>query len=248
MEFVLHSSYDKEMAFYESIRTGNIEMARFLSTPLCSEGYGKLSKDTLRNIKYHLVISIAMITRFCIEGGMSSEEAYSLSDRFIMLTDEAESVEKVHEIHNDIIEKFCNAMYDIKLRGVYSFQVLKSIDFIKTHIYEKFSTNDVADYLGISVPYLSRIFKSETGENISEYIIKRKIELSLIMLKYSNESIADISCNLNFSSQSYFTKVFRKYTRMTPKEYKNGNYFISPKDILEENLANGTFKYEIDDN
>lgn len=230
MEVTAHSPYDKEMAFYESVRSGNIELAKFLSTPLCSEGYGRLSKDDLRNIKYHLIISIAMITRFCIEGGMPSEEAYSLSDRLIMLADDAASIENIHEIHNKTIEEFCNTMYNIKLRGVYSLQVLKSIDFIKSHIYEKFMISDVADYLGLSIPYLSRIFKSETGENISEYIIKRKIEIALIMLKYSDKSITDISCNLNFSSQSYFTKVFRKYTGMTPKEYKNGNYFISPID------------------
>ena len=58
------------------------------------------------------------------------------------------------------------------------------------------------------------------------------------MLKYSSKSIAEISAHLNFSSQSYFTKVFRKYAGLTPKEYKNGNFFISPKEILEEIYIN----------
>ena len=38
-------------------------------TPLADSGYGNLSDDELRNIKYHMVISVALITRFCIEGG-----------------------------------------------------------------------------------------------------------------------------------------------------------------------------------
>lgn len=229
-----HCSYDKEVAFYESVRTGNYEMAKFLSVPLCSEGFGILSQDPLKNIKYHLVITIAMIARFCIEGGMPSEDAYTLSDDFILQTDEAETIKQVHSIHSQVIEIFCNAMHEIRIRGIYSLQVVKAIDFVKGHIAEKIGINEIAEYLGISVPYLSRLFKAETGENISEYVVKRKVETSLIMLKYSNKSIAEISADLSFSSQSYFTKVFRKYVGLTPKDYKNGNFFISPKDILEE--------------
>lgn len=231
-----HSSYDKEMAFYESVRAGNYEMAKLLSSPLCGEGYGILSENPLRNIKYHLVVSVAMICRFCIEGGMPSEDAYSLSDRIINKADKAETIDEVHKIHEQMIELYCNAMYEIRLRGIYSLQIVKAIDFIKGHIYEKIGINDIAEYLDISVPYLSRLFKAETGENISEYIVKRKVEASLVLLKYSKKSIAEISAELNFSSQSYFTKVFRKYAGFTPKDYKNSNYFISPKDILDENF------------
>lgn len=246
-----HCSYDKEVAFYESVRTGNYEMAKFLSVPLCSEGFGVLSQDPLRNIKYHLVITISMIARFCIEGGMPSEDAYTLSDDFINQTDEAETIEEVHAIHSQVIEIFCNAMHEIRIRGIYSLQVVKAIDFIKGNITEKIGINEIAEYLGISVPYLSRLFKAETGENISEYVIKRKVETSLIMLKYSNKSISEISTDLSFSSQSYFTKVFRKYVGLTPKDYKNSNFFISPKDILEEvykkNLLSKTVNANADD-
>lgn len=237
MNNMAHSSYDKEIAFYESVRTGNYEMAKHLSEPLCGEGFGILSKDPLRNIKYHLVVSIAMITRFCIEGGMPSEDAYTLSDKLINETDEAKTIDEVHKLHESTIEQFCNAMYEIRLRGVYSLQIVKAIDFVKGHVAEKIGINEIAEYLDISVPYLSRLFKAETGENISEYIVKRKIETALIMLKYSNKSIAEISAYLNFSSQSYFTKVFRKYAGFTPKEYKNSNFFISPKDLLERSYT-----------
>ena len=247
MNNTAHSSYEKEVAFYESVRTGNYEMAKLLATPLCSEGFGILSKDPLRNIKYHLVVSIAMITRFCIEGGMPSEDAYNLSDMFINQTDEAQSIDEVHKLHQDVIEQYCNAMYEIRLRGIYSLQIVKAIDYVKGHVAEKIGINQIAEYLRISVPYLSRLFKAETGENISEYIIKRKIETALIMLKYSEKSIAEISSYLNFSSQSYFTKVFRKYVGYTPKEYKNSNFFISPKEILEEAYIKETVDSDDDD-
>lgn len=66
---VSHLSYEREMAFFESIRSGNTDEARRLFQPLSSEKLGKLSDDSLRNLKYHLIITVAFITRYCIEGG-----------------------------------------------------------------------------------------------------------------------------------------------------------------------------------
>ena len=84
---ITHLSYDREMEFYQSVKMGNIEETMRLFKPLNSEGLGKLSDDPLRNLKYHLIITIAFITRYCIEGGLPMEEAYNLSDIYIQRVD-----------------------------------------------------------------------------------------------------------------------------------------------------------------
>ena len=86
---LLHSPYEKELEFYAAVSSGNIERVKELYTPLAVEGYGKLSKDKIRNIKYHLVITIALIARFCIEAGMPTETAYTISDIYINRLDES---------------------------------------------------------------------------------------------------------------------------------------------------------------
>ena len=73
-----HADFDREIAFYESICSGNIELVRLLASPLCSEGSGILSKDALQNMKYHFTVSAALIARFCIKSGMTVEDAYHL--------------------------------------------------------------------------------------------------------------------------------------------------------------------------
>ena len=64
-----HSPYETELEFYSAVRAGDLETVKRLYTPLDTNGKGRLSKDDLRNVKYHLVITIAMLCRFCIEGG-----------------------------------------------------------------------------------------------------------------------------------------------------------------------------------
>ena len=64
--------YPPELAFYNSIKSGDLNRTKEFLTPsiVDKQGLGTLSADPLQNLKYHLVITIAMIARYCIEGGM----------------------------------------------------------------------------------------------------------------------------------------------------------------------------------
>ena len=79
---------------------------------------------------------------------------------------------------------------------------------------------ETAEAAGISASYLSRLFKKETGMLFVDYIQKERIEAACNMLTYSDYTAAQISEYLCFSTQSYFIKIFRKYTGTTPAKYK----------------------------
>lgn len=230
-----HASFDREVAFYESICTGDIERVKLLATPLCSSGYGVLSPNALRNLKYHFVVSVAMITRFCINSGMTPEEAYNLSDVYIMKADSCKEENEIHQIHYEMMISFTKRMRNVKNSNIYSKQVIKAIDYISEHLHDKIRIQDVVDYLSLSVPYFSRLFKAETGVTFSEYVTIKKVEVASNMIRFSGGSTLEISNILNFSSQSYFIKVFKKYTGMTPNEYKKKYNFFGDN-LLERAL------------
>ena len=107
----LHREYEffraplaPEMDFYETIRSGNLRKVRSLLTePFHSKkGLGILSDDTLQNLKYHFTITTALVARFCISGGLAQAEAYSLSDYYIRLADEAATPEEISEISSGV--------------------------------------------------------------------------------------------------------------------------------------------------
>lgn len=215
-----HASFDREIAFYDSICSGDIETVRMLATPLCSEGYGILSKDPLRNIRYHFVVSAAMISRFCIRGGMSPEEAYHLSDYYIMRADESKTVDEVHTLHTEMLEDYTRKMRLVRHSGVYSKQILRTLDFISDNLHSRILLEDAAGHLGISTAYLSRLFKAEVGMTFNDYMNQKKMETAANLLLYSEYSDLEISSLLAFSSQSYFIKTFKKHMGITPKEFK----------------------------
>ena len=108
---VSHLSYEREMQFYQSIKMGNAEEARRLFKPLDSDGLGKLSEDELRNLKYHLIITIAFITRYCIEGGMDMEQAYNLSDIYVRSIDKCQRAEEIHLLHREVVDDYAQRMH-----------------------------------------------------------------------------------------------------------------------------------------
>ena len=215
-----HLPYEREMEFYQSIKMGNLKEAKRLFKPLGGSGFGRLSDDPLRNLKYHLVVTIAFITRYCIEGGMEMETAYNLSDIYILRVDRCAKEEEIHAIHRELVEDYANRMHAIIKKGLYSKPIIACLDLIYDNLHNKITLNDLADKVGLSAPYLSKLFHREVGVTVSQYISQKRIEATENLLKYSDYSCIDISNYLCFNYESYFIQVFKSYTKLTPKEYR----------------------------
>ena len=85
---------------------------------------------------------------------------------------------------------------------------------------EKITLQNIADNLHISISDCSHSFKKFMKESIFEYILHYRIQQSLYLLQDKELSILQISLKVGFSSTSYYSKLFKKYMKMTPKEYR----------------------------
>ncbi|MBQ1537863.1 MAG: helix-turn-helix domain-containing protein [Ruminococcus sp.] len=224
---LLHSPYEKELEFYSAVSSGNIERVKALYTPLAVEGYGKLSQDPVRNIKYHLVITIALIARFCIEAGMPMDTSYTISDNYINRLDVSTTQQQLSEIHREVFLEYTKRMQKVNSGEAYSKHVLMCLDLIYNNIYNGIRVQELADKLGLTPQYLSKLFKQEVGVTISDYIMSRRIQAAKNMLKFSDYTPLDIGNYLNFSSHSHFISCFRKHTGMTPRQYRESFFRLS---------------------
>jgi nitrogen regulatory protein PII len=111
---IQHQGYEIELVFYEAVKNGDFEALKKVMQPLQSDKLGILSKNPIRNLKYHLIITIALITRFCIEGGLPHETAYTLSDIYIQQLDVCNDVESIVLLHREVTYDFTNRMKELK--------------------------------------------------------------------------------------------------------------------------------------
>lgn len=98
-----------------------------------------------------------------------------------------------------------------------------ALQYIEDHYNEPISLNDVALHINISKNHLSFLFKKETGKTFSDYLIHYRINEAKKLLKHnSNYSLSEIAEMTGFHDTSYFSKVFKKITQISPNQYKKG--------------------------
>ena len=160
---ISHLSYDREMLFFESVKQGNPAEAKRLFKPFNTSEMGILSQDPVRNLKYHLIVTIAFLTRYCIEGGLEMETAYNISDIYIRNADLCRTEEEIHHLHWEVVDDFTRRMQLLHKSGLYSKPVTACIDYIHNNLHSGITLEELAGVAGLSPSYLSRLFHKEVS-------------------------------------------------------------------------------------
>lgn len=79
----------------------------------------------------------------------------------------------------------------------------------------------IADQMSLHPAYLSKIYKTETGENISDHIIHLKLERAKQLLLGTNDKVYEITDQLGYQNPQYMIKIFKRHYGVTPQEYRD---------------------------
>ncbi len=231
-EFILRDNgefrtpYNTEFEFYVFVKNGDVNKVKEFCNDKFSEkkGFGKLCDNPLQNLKYHFAITAALIARYCIEGGMPHETAYTLSDLYIYKADKCSTEDMISKLHTEMSIDYTKRMNSLKKNKIYSKPVVMCVNYICENPAKKITLTMLAEKTGLNENYLSRLFKKEMGCTVTDYVIGKKIETAENMLKFSDYSLSEVAFLLGFPSQSYFTAVFKRLTGTTPKIYRDEHF------------------------
>ncbi len=94
-------------------------------------------------------------------------------------------------------------------------------NYLEQHFNDNISRKDIESLVHLNEDYLNRVYKQSTGYSLMEYIQYYRIMVAKRMLVNSKMSIGDISTQIGYDSPAYFSKIFKKFTGVTPAEYRN---------------------------
>ena len=94
------------------------------------------------------------------------------------------------------------------------------LEFIQKHYQEKITLEDIADSVNICRSECCRFFKAQIGETLFHYLLHYRVQQSLPLLAETGLSITEISEQTGFSSPAYFSRIFHKYTGISPAAYR----------------------------
>lgn len=108
------------------------------------------------------------------------------------------------------------------VRGEEDSIVRKIKHHIRHRLSDKIERMELARLVSLNPAYLSRLFKKETGESLTEYIQSEKMKLARELLRGSDKPISEIALIAGYGNMSYFSKAFKKQFNVSPLAYRKG--------------------------
>ncbi len=218
-----HAPYSLEERLVDAVVQGNKSRAIEMLDEISRHGSkAVLANDPLRSAKNSVICSCAFLARAAIRAGVEADEAFALSDAAIRHLEGLGSTAAVLSYEQEALLQFI-ALVDKKLSHAYSPHIIDAIGYIHVRLADKITLRDVALHVGVHPAYLSKKFRQETGQTLTDYINLRKVEESIWFVRNTSHSIAEIAAMYGFSSQGYYITIFRKRLGLTPGEMRSGH-------------------------
>lgn len=216
-----HKPLTTEKSLYSLVATGNIDALTQRKPSLLKKGLGKLSSDPVHNILFHFIINTSNCARSCIEEGMDTETAYTLSDLYIRKAEHASTIEEIEQINRNIMFDYATRMHNFSTcKDGFPEYIQRAIDYIDANLHNAIQAKDIADYINISVSSFSHRFTECTGMSFRNYLIDKRIYLAKQYLRHTDFSVKEIASKLSFCSSSHFTTCFKTVTGLSPQKYR----------------------------
>lgn len=128
---------------------------------------------------------------------------------------------KAEDLQNSLLQMVDQIQRSVLQTGKQMSQIIRNTtEYIALHVSDDLSLETIADAVNTNPSYLSRIFKKECNETLTEYITRMRIEKAKELLRLPDYFVYQVSESTGFHDPAYFSTTFKKYTGISPKEYK----------------------------
>ncbi|EET59860.1 transcriptional regulator, AraC family [Marvinbryantia formatexigens DSM 14469] len=215
-----HGTYKGEQEMLRMVREGDLNYQSHMNKMSITGHLGKLSNgDPLRQMKNAVLVCITLFSRAAIEGGLTPEVSYTLTDHYFQSVEACTAITDLVEIAHTMQDDFIQRVHRCRTSSL-SQPVRACCEYISLHLEDRLSLSMLARQTGYTENYLSKKFKRETSLTPNEYIRRQRLEQAAFLLRTTQDDVQNISERLQFCSQSYFADHFRRYFGVTPTEYR----------------------------
>lgn len=210
--------YEKEKELITRVKTGDSTHAKALLNDLL--GYVFFSEgNNLDVIKARAIELCSLLSRAAIEGGSTTDIVLKMNNHFLQTIQEIENLDDLCHSLQETLDAFSENMFEYIPAKNHDL-IKKAILFISKNFSTTLSLETVAEHVHLNPAYFSSVFKQSTGSSFKEYLNMVRIEESKRLLANTDYTIIDIAIATGFEDQSYFSRVFKKYTGLTPRQYR----------------------------
>lgn len=217
----LEAQYQSENQFMQMISQGRQHRA---SVMLSNFSRAALENRTepIRNIKNYSIILNTLMRKATEQGGVHPVYIDRLSSEFARRIETTALWDDFMELWQDMAKKYCLLVKNHSTKN-YSQLVQNIIARIDLDFTADLSLKAHAEALNVNASYLSTLFKKETGSTLTDYVNRKRVEHAIYLLNSTDLPISAVGQRCGVQDDNYFTKIFKKYTGITPKQFRQEN-------------------------
>ncbi len=169
--------------------------------------------------KSDVVELVMMVSRTVVESGVSAAPVLSKNTRAIQELYDTIRYDKFVKKVIDYVG-WLTSQVEQTQTGKVSPAIRQAIRYIKRHHRNTVSLEEVARFCCVSKYHLSHLFKKEVGVSVIEYLNHIRVEKAVFYVKTTDLSIQQIASQVGFQDTNYFSRMFKRYTKYSPREYR----------------------------
>lgn len=216
---ILEQRYDIEQKLIQAVANGQLHKAELYLSQMSSQQYERRSDNPLRDLKNYAIIMNTLLRKAIETAAVHPTHIHAISSQYAKKIELLTSQAAFLALTKEMVRKYCLLVKNHSLKG-YSMLVRKVITNVIYDLTADLSLKVQAKELNVNPSYLSTLFKKETGQTLTEFVNRKRIEHAILLLNSTDMQIQVVAQYCGIPDVNYFTKTFKKIVGKTPKEYR----------------------------
>ena len=223
---------EKERMLLAAFRRGDNEMGNILLRELMAGALNAVPLD-FEIIRFRAIELVVLLSRAAVNGDSGGDNMLETNNRYLKRIQESRTIDELMENIHLVAERMAGKIFSFK--GIQHASVLRRAErFIWENYTRKISLDEIAKASGLSAPYFSTIFKEEMGENLSSYLNRLRVERASALLMETAKPLSEIASLCGFEDQSWFSKIYKNYTGVSPGKYRKAGLAATKRNEYEK--------------
>lgn len=215
----LELRYEAENQLMEIVRKGQWQKVQPIINDLPRSVLEKRI-DPVRDARNYSIILNTLMRKAAEQGGAPLIHLDRLSSEFALRIERTNHWDHFLKLWQELIEHYCHLVRKHAAKH-YSPLVQKVVSRIELDLTADLRLSSIAKGLNVNASYLSNLFRQETGQTLTDYVTAKRMEHGANLLKTTRLPISVVAQRCGISDDNYFAKIFKKYSAMTPTQYRN---------------------------
>ena len=216
---MLEMRYETESRLLQAVSQGMTHKAEQLLVGASKSALEMRTPDALRNSKNYCIIMNTLLRKAAEHGAVHPYYIDSVSSAFAKRIERAQSAEELSALQREMVHTYCHLVKKHSAKQ-YSPLVQKVLTVMDSDLTADLSLRHLAALLNVNASYLSALFKKETDKTVTEFVTAKRMEYAAYLLRTTKLQIQTVAQHCGIYDVNYFTKMFKKFSGKTPREFR----------------------------